>query len=316
VSVRLEFGIPDILTIAAKSTRREPMRLFVIGSLATLAIVACASRSSSPETPVGVDVPDESEPAPPEVATTEPTTPSLSECTPEEQAALASMTETPDKSCADVKARLGTSTDGPQTIQPEGQKPFRVWCSGMNTSKPLEYLELPRTSKQGEKTSNYSGLVFGRVHGSQRCPCQAAVTRYEKVRLDPTTMEIVTTDTTFAVVDLVDESPTCFQDNERRCNKGWFSAEPLPYGVAAGCRRRTPTGRANIDLSCTPFHIAPTSPFGPVGYHPVGDIQFHPSRKAAAIRGGGDCGAFGAVHPEKEPRRPPQYRNIVIEQDG
>lgn len=291
--------------------------------IGTLLFTSCSPRSAPPSAPgtstaapVVEPAAKTSEPAPQVVSTAAPAPPAVAECTAEEQAALKPLEDTPDKTCADVKARLGTTTDGPQVIQPPGRPPLRVWCSGMNTSKPLEYLDLPRTSAKGEKTSNYSELVFGEVHGSQRCPCHSAVTRFEKVRLDPARMEIITTDFTYAEVDRIDSDPACFVDNEAVCSKGWFSAEPLAYGMAAGCQRRATTASANIDLSCTPFHIAPESPFKAVGFRPVGDVHFHPSRKAALIKGGGDCGAFGAVHPEKQPRRPPTFRNIVLERDG
>src|SRR5580765_5946389 len=56
-----------------------------------------------------------------------------------------------DRNCVDVKARLGTASDGVYWIDPDlsgtAYKPFPVFCGAMATPTPMEYLELVHTSR-------------------------------------------------------------------------------------------------------------------------------------------------------------------------
>src|SRR5688500_16955069 len=76
-----------------------------------------------------------------------------------------------DRSCSEVKARLGTSVDGVHWIDSDlegtSYKPFQVFCAGMATATPEEFLELRHKSAPADASpaSNFSTYATGNVHG-------------------------------------------------------------------------------------------------------------------------------------------------------
>jgi GON domain len=207
-----------------------------------------------------------------------------------------------DRNCGEVKSRLATSTDGRYWIDPDldgtSYKPFEVYCAGMGTPTPAEYLELARTSLPGDVSLvNYSTYATGAPHGAWTCDCGVATALHTKVRINPVTL-VVTTSAMFTVFS-TDTNLVCLQNNAT-CG----SAGAPVYAVARSCSGNfDATRRANVDLRDTPFHIAGTNPsmfkraedFDPTyGFTSAGTAEIDTTRKVVTTTGGGDCGGFGA----------------------
>jgi hypothetical protein len=207
-----------------------------------------------------------------------------------------------DRNCIDVKARLGAASDGVHWIDPDldgsAYKPFRVFCGGMSTPTPVEYLELAHTSRASDAPpmSNFSTYGMGAPHASWTCDCGVATTLYSKLRIDPITLVISSADM-FAVFSDSTQL-TCMQTN--------FGCPGIsPYATAESCiAQHFAGGTANVDLRDTGFHIAGTdaSMFKRTeeldpgnGFTSEGTAVVDDTRKIANITGGGDCGGFGAV---------------------
>lgn len=205
-----------------------------------------------------------------------------------------------DRSCADIKARAGTTTDGVYLIDPDreatGLRPFEVFCAGMNTPAPREYLELARRSLPSDPpTSNYATYAGGPTHGEFLCPCGLIAMVFTRIRINPTNLVVDVEDRAFAIFTS-STNATCLQQNIAVCQQ---SAYPTvaSYGVARSCMTGdTSSGRANIDLRDIPFRIAGngTAMFMAEGSGGAGTVMLDATRKQAAIQGGGDCGGFGA----------------------
>lgn len=201
-----------------------------------------------------------------------------------------------DRTCAEVKARLATSTDGVYWIDPDLEvgpiHPFRVFCAGMATVTPVEFLELAHTSQPADMpSSNYSTYATGTVHASWTCNCGVAASLFSKVRIDPTTL-IATADPRFAVYS---------SSTNVSCLHTMSGCPGLsPYGAALSCNGNyDSSGRANVDLRGLPFHVAghgtDTSMFVGNGFTPAGAATIDAARKVVDLTGGGDCGSFGVV---------------------
>jgi hypothetical protein len=206
-----------------------------------------------------------------------------------------------DRSCADIKARLGTTADGVYLIDPDRDatdlRPFEVFCAGMDTPAPKEYLELVRRSAPSDPpTSNYATYAGGPAHGEFLCPCGLIAMVFTRIRLNPANL-VVDVDDRASAIFTSSTNATCLQQNTAVCQQ---SAYPTvaSYGVARSCMvGDTSSGRANIDLREMPFHIAGngTAMFMPEGTGgSTGTVMLDAARKQAAIQGGGDCGGFGA----------------------
>lgn len=149
-------------------------------------------------------------------------------------------------SCKDVLTEELGKDDGEYALQlnPTCQLPVRVYCHGMNTSQPKEYLTLPRGTK-----NNYA-IVYGRrlpaapVNMRYRCDgtpggleySRAGVTRFNKVRLDISKMSVIANDYTFATVQSgrsieFGEAGDCFSANPGRCRKGSFKIDLSDTGL-------------------------------------------------------------------------------------
>lgn len=170
---------------------------------------------------------------------------------------IATVTPTPmprPGSCAMLKQQQPAAEDGPHTIYLHGQTAVTLFCNNMDET-PTDYLTLPATAGG----NNFSLISY---------PEGAIITQYEKVRLNPSTLHIDPTDRTFAALaealagysaisaDQLEAYPTTLSD----------------FAVATGCNRNqenAPLGRANIDLTGTPFVIDPAIAFTSFG----GEVQ-------------------------------------------
>jgi len=207
-----------------------------------------------------------------------------------------------DRSCAEVKARLATSSDGRYWIDPDlggaSYKPFGVWCGEMATATPHEYLELAHTSQASDSSpaSNYSTYAMGAVHAAWTCPCGVATTLYSKLRIDPTSLT-VSGPASFAVYT---------SSTDLACMQAHAGCPGItPYATAESCvTNYDASGRSNVDLRDVPFHVAgtDTSMFkknedfnSAWGFTSAGTATVDGDRKLVSLTGGGDCGGFGAV---------------------
>lgn len=97
-------------------------------------------------------------------------------------------------------------------------------------------------------------------------------------------------DKLFAVADAVDGDPACFRNNASVC-----STSALPYATATSCvGALIAGGRANVDLTGTPFRIGPDPIFKAFGYMATGSATVRADRKDATFSGGGDFGSYGS----------------------
>jgi hypothetical protein len=209
-----------------------------------------------------------------------------------------------DRNCADVKARLGTTSDGVHRIDPDldgvAYKPFDVFCAEMATPAPKEYLELARVSLPTDaEPVNFSMHAGGPVHNSWTCDCGPVTTLYSKVRIDPLTLIVHNFDTRFTVyssstqVACLDTMPGCPGPGSDSVNP---SLDSTPYAVAAACITNfRGDGRANVDLTGTMFHLANDVALEPAGFTVAGEAIVSEDRKRAELTGGGDCGWLGAI---------------------
>lgn len=209
---------------------------------------------------------------------------------------LEKQTETAYSSCADVRDKLGSATDGTYALKRADGLTFEIYCAGMGPGQtPKEYLPLARTSPQGQRTANYSTYYIGAQHAGQTCPCEGpVVARFTHVRLILDTMTIDTRDQNLAELDY---DHACFALHAEACNY-----RPWGYGIAASCAGNFDTrGEANINLRGTPFKLASTHQFRKeedpsLGFTSAGEVVSSDEMlQVFTLRGGGDCGAFGAL---------------------
>jgi hypothetical protein len=150
------------------------------------------------------------------------------------------------ESCQDIKTADPTASDGDYNIYPNNNtEGFAVYCTGMSTATPKEYLNLVHTggpvpsfenTLPPSNSFNYSMLE---ANGSQF----HVVTFWSKVRLDPVTLQIDITDTTFATIVSGSGSKMLYAAAEA-CNAFWIFGGTTSY--------------ANVNLVGTPFTVTPT----------------------------------------------------------
>jgi hypothetical protein len=188
-------------------------------------------------------------------------------------------------SCADLLTKAGPAMDAPYIIQPASRKPFTVYCAGMSTPAPKEYLTLSHTDAGGTAASNVS------TYDKVSCHCMDDMRHYfEKVRIDPQTLVVDRMDTTFAAN--VTSDPTCWA--AYGTGVCWLASN-LRFGAAGNCIFNGTPMPGNIDLRGTAFSIDPSVSFVPNGYYPYGTSTFSSDRKTVDFTGGGDCGENGPM---------------------
>src|SRR4029079_18206135 len=137
-----------------------------------------------------------------------------------------------------------------------GVRPFEVFCAGMDTPAPKEYLELVRRSLPSDApTSNYATYAGGPTHGQFLCPCGLIAMGFTRIRINPANL-VVDVDDRASAIFTNSTNTTCLGQNTGVCQQ---SAYPTvaSYGVARSCMvGDASSGRANIDLRGMPFHIA------------------------------------------------------------
>jgi hypothetical protein len=187
-------------------------------------------------------------------------------------------------SCADWQSTYGASVDGDYLIDPyPGLPSFDVYCYGMSTASPVEYIDLANTSALSSPQYNYSLFASG---GACTCPDYYVV--FTKIRLELSTFSVVIKDRQFAQAT----DGTCVSSGGVNCGH----ALVLPWAMAASCVGAGDTsGQANVDLTGTPFEIRAGTVFNPAGFEAAGAVNIASNGKSASITGGGYCGWFGSV---------------------
>lgn len=145
-------------------------------------------------------------------------------------------------SCVELQKRLKTTKDGEYRLLIGGRQ-MTVYCHGMNTAEPREYLTLPAGDQE-----NYAEIYDKRLMNPQSCPyngqrndsCYCATdagtisgkTMFRRLRIDPTRLYIIANDYTFS------------------WTKG---AKRVEYGKAGDCYSlvHCPQGRFSINLEGT-----------------------------------------------------------------
>ncbi|CAH2278011.1 A disintegrin and metallo ase with thrombospondin motifs 20-like [Pelobates cultripes] len=153
------------------------------------------------------------------------------------------------KSCKELRLISKLQTDGEYTLNINNRR-AKVYCSGMQSDSPKEYITLVK----GE-ADNFSEVYGYRLknpyecpfNGSRRhdCACKndylaAGYTTFSKIRLDLISMQIKTTDLSFAYT---------------------VHGRAVPFATAGDCYSATkcPQGQFSINLSGTDFRISNTA---------------------------------------------------------
>ena len=180
-------------------------------------------------------------------------------------------------SCADIKAITPNATDGTYTIYPNGAQ-FQIYCRGMATSSPTDYLTLVNTA---------SGANFSQYTAGGATPGTNVVTSYTRVRLNPSTLMVNIGDQTYSSSTGTLSGP------------GGVTVTSMPFATAMACiGGGNAAGLANIDLTGTPFAVNDT--FLVQGSGPAGGAAFSPGKQVVNVSGGGYCGwavAEGGYNP-------------------
>lgn len=135
------------------------------------------------------------------------------------------------QTCAELAQSKPKATDGEFTLFADGDeaKPWKAYCADLGTANPKEYLTL------------IDGISFSEYLAGGSSPGTDVRTEYNKVRIDPLSFTLDTSDQTFAVStgSLVDAAGK--------------TVTSMPLGVAMSCG----AGRAfaQVNLDGTPFVI-------------------------------------------------------------
>ncbi len=178
-------------------------------------------------------------------------------------------------SCADIKNLLGSPEDGPYTVYVGGDpgKPWVDNCLGMTTlgATPMDYLALKNVGN-----ANYSQYTAGGAS-----PGSNVRTYYSRIRIDPQTLE----------VDIKDQTYTGSSGRLNHSGSGTMVTS-MPYGVAMDCAAIfSATGVGNVDLTGTPFAVAPNAWILRVTMQPpAGAVTYSMNNQVVDLTGGGSCG--------------------------
>ncbi|NTX01026.1 Vps62-related protein [Myxococcus sp. CA040A] len=173
-----------------------------------------------------------------------------------------------EKSCREIKNARPQAGDGEYTLHLMGDaaRPWKAWCHDM-AGTPTEYLPLPENGLH----SNFSQYTAGGA-----APGSNVRTVFSKLRINPVTLEVDTSDRRFAT------STGALSHN------GQANISTMPYATAMSCDWGG-SGRANVDLRGTPFKL-PADYFVTSGFSQLGAASYSFVDQVVSITGGGYCG--------------------------
>ncbi|XP_043933862.1 A disintegrin and metalloproteinase with thrombospondin motifs 9 [Protopterus annectens] len=183
-------------------------------------------------------------------------------------------------SCQDLQQFEGLTEDNEYLINIQG-KIVKIYCASMQSDSPREYISL--LSGDAENFSEVFGLRLLNPtecphNGNRRedCHCKrdytaAGFTTFSKVRIDLSTMQIITTDLHFA-----------------HTREGWS----VPFATAGDCysAARCPQGQFSINLHGTGFSIHEDTQWATQGNYAVMNLQRAPDGGKVKGKCGGYCG--------------------------
>jgi hypothetical protein len=164
-----------------------------------------------------------------------------------------------------VKVSQPSAPDGEYTLSVAGG-PASIYCADMAGS-PKEYLTLQHTGGEAN---------FARYTAGGASPGSDVTTHYAKVRINPSTLLVDIADQRFAT------------STGELTHSGSEQVTSMPYGVAMACDGAE-SGAANVDLSGTPFSVAPNK-FTQGGYAASGTSAYSENNQVVDVTGGGYCG--------------------------
>jgi hypothetical protein len=178
-------------------------------------------------------------------------------------------------SCFGVKEGNPRATDGDYKLYVDGDpaKPWTAYCALMNAG-PMEFLTLRTGTDLNFSQYSAGGASIG----------NDVRTTYERVRIDPVTLQIDINNQMFAT-----------STGALLHSLLGVPVTAMPFGVAMSCGGAP--GSANIDLTGTPFVVA--DPFAIGGWVPNGSVTKSADERQVTLTGEGYCGwnaAEGAPH--------------------
>ncbi|KAJ8046666.1 A disintegrin and metalloproteinase with thrombospondin motifs 9 [Holothuria leucospilota] len=183
-------------------------------------------------------------------------------------------------SCKDIQQLGNITEDGEYKLLINGHF-MNIFCYQMSSTSPLEFLTLPQDVENFSEI--YSKRLLAPLHcpyegrRNESCSCtnaghqEAGYTTFSKVRLNITSLEIITTDSTFA-----------------RVHQGFF----VPYATAGDCYSAVecPQGNFRINLRTTGFTVSSESEWSTKGYAVSKVIRATESNQFIEGHCGGYCG--------------------------
>nr|XP_023417424.1 A disintegrin and metalloproteinase with thrombospondin motifs 9 isoform X7 [Cavia porcellus] len=182
------------------------------------------------------------------------------------------------QNCKEVRGLNGASEDGEYFLIVRG-KLLKIFCAGMQSNRPKEYVTLIHGDSE-----NFSEVYGHRLHNPTECPyngsrrddCQcrkdytaAGFSSFQKIRIDLSSMQIITTDLQFA-----------------RTSEG----HPVPFATAGDCysAAKCPQGRFRVNLDGTGLALSEAARWTSQGNYAVSDIK----KSADGTRVVGKCGGY------------------------
>lgn len=175
----------------------------------------------------------------------------------------------PAETCEGLRNDRLADSDGTYTLYFERnpEQPWEVYCYDMEGT-PREYLTLPAT---GGANNRFEEHTYNRQ------------TSYERVRIDPISLQIDAQDDEFATT-------TTLLGRGGRPERSYDGN--IFFGTAGSCGRGVengdPQGRGTIDLTGTPFSVVTEFEVG--GECASGRAEFMASRQIVTLRASGSCG--------------------------
>jgi hypothetical protein len=191
----------------------------------------------------------------------------------------------PVQSCADVHASSPSAPDGDYTIYPNHQQ-IPVYCKDMATA-PKEYLTLaktgsfPATAPFGSNSN--PGVTVNYSSWQHNGPINWDVTLYSKVRLNPATLKVDTSDPTFSQVHTYQPSAAV--------HAAWATNESCGFDEGLGANGFS--SNSNVDLTGTPFAVNDTF----VDRGCCGNFSqatFSTNNQVVVLSSRGNCGGLSA----------------------
>nr|XP_027213630.1 A disintegrin and metalloproteinase with thrombospondin motifs 9-like isoform X2 [Penaeus vannamei] len=184
--------------------------------------------------------------------------------------------------CAEAREALQVTVDGEYSLLVAGMN-MSIFCLGMNSTSPTEYLTLP-AGEEGNFAEMYNKILFNPEtcphEGKRRSDCDCEVdesdrsgyTAFSRIRLNTTSLSVDAYDFTFA-----------------RAVEG---RRLVPYGEAGDCysKAKCPQGGFSINLAGTELAVSSRTTWLSKGSHAAHWINRLDDNQRILGRCGGYCG--------------------------